>query len=170
MLQESLEKPDSCFGRNIHTWLFLTASLTRYVAIDTYLYVWLFNQLTLSSVQWNLIVGDLFKVKDDYMEYEDMAQELFTWLRSKTWVLALLREIQMVTIGWTVAILQAVLIRWLSHYLAYRWLLEVWPALELLILKHEDALGRSRNRVARKKAEAAIGTIKNATFWHAMAR
>ncbi|KIK93676.1 hypothetical protein PAXRUDRAFT_144538 [Paxillus rubicundulus Ve08.2h10] len=30
--------------------------------------------------QWNLIVGDLFKVKDDYEEYGDMAQELITWL------------------------------------------------------------------------------------------
>ncbi|KAI9570855.1 hypothetical protein HD554DRAFT_2037075 [Boletus coccyginus] len=43
--------------------------------------------------QWNLIVGDLFKVKDDYGKYGDMVQELITWLRSKTQVLALLHDI-----------------------------------------------------------------------------
>lgn len=99
-----------------------------------------------------------------------MAQELITWLRSKTQVLALLREIQMATIGRTVAILRAVLTRWLSHYLAYRRLLEVRPALELLITKHESRLLSSGNRTVRKKTETAIATITNATFWHAMAR
>ena len=99
-----------------------------------------------------------------------MAQELIMWLRSKTQVLALLREIQIATIGWTVAILCAVLTQWLSHYLAYRQLLEVRPALELLVTKNENALLRAGNRTACKKTETAIETIKNATFWHAMAR
>ena len=73
--------------------------------------------------KWNLIVGDLFKVKDDYALYGDMAQELIAWLHSKTHVLAILREIQMATISKTLAILRPVLTRWLSHYLAYRRLL-----------------------------------------------
>ncbi|KAG2116714.1 uncharacterized protein F5147DRAFT_649153 [Suillus discolor] len=90
--------------------------------------------------QWNLIVGDLFKVKDDYGVYGDMAQELITWLRSKTHVLAILREIQMATIGKTLAVLRAVLTRWLSHYLAYCHLLELRTALELLVTKHEHNL------------------------------
>ncbi|KIK77613.1 hypothetical protein PAXRUDRAFT_17383 [Paxillus rubicundulus Ve08.2h10] len=69
--------------------------------------------------QWNLIVGDLFKVKDDYGEYGDMAQELITWLGSKMQVLALLRNIQIATIGKTLIIIQAILTWWLSHHLAY---------------------------------------------------
>ena len=69
--------------------------------------------------QWNLIVGDLFKVKDDYGKYGNMAQELITWLRSKTQVLALLCDIQMATMGKTLTIIRAVLTRWISHYLAY---------------------------------------------------
>lgn len=59
--------------------------------------------------QWNLIVGDLFKVKDDYGKYGNMAQELITWLRSKMQVLALLHDIQMATMGKTLAIIRAVL-------------------------------------------------------------
>ncbi|KAF9220022.1 hypothetical protein BS17DRAFT_853447 [Gyrodon lividus] len=77
--------------------------------------------------QWNLIIGDLFKVKDDYGEYGDMAQELIT-------------------------------------------LLEVRPALELLIMKHKTTLLASGKRVAHEKMETAIATIRDATFWHAMAR
>lgn len=56
-------------------------------------------------LQWNLIVSDLFKVKDDYGKYGDMAQELITWLRSKTQVLTLLCDIQMATMGKTFAII-----------------------------------------------------------------
>ncbi|KAG9313667.1 hypothetical protein JVU11DRAFT_6011 [Chiua virens] len=55
----------------------------------------------------HLVVLDCLshQVKDDYAVYGDMAQELIMWLQSKTQVLALLREIQMVTIGHMVAIL-----------------------------------------------------------------
>ncbi|KAF9220208.1 hypothetical protein BS17DRAFT_769449 [Gyrodon lividus] len=54
---------------------------------------------------WNLIVGDLFKVKDDYGKYGDMAQELIMWPWSKMQVLVLLCEIQMATIRKTLAII-----------------------------------------------------------------
>jgi hypothetical protein len=64
-------------------------------------------------------VGDLFKAKDDYGQYGDLAQELITWLHSKTYVLALLHELQMSTMGKTLSIIRTVLTRWLSHYLAY---------------------------------------------------
>ncbi|KAF8549193.1 hypothetical protein OG21DRAFT_1488736 [Imleria badia] len=118
----------------------------------------------------NLIVGDLFKVKDDYGKYGNMAQELITWLRSKTQVLTLLRNIQMATMGKTLAIIRAVLTRWISHYLAYRQLLEVRPTLELLISKHETTLLASKKRATHEKAQTAITTIHDATFWHTMAR
>ncbi|KAG2033154.1 hypothetical protein BDR03DRAFT_1014523 [Suillus americanus] len=87
--------------------------------------------------QFNLIVGDLFKAKDDYGQYGDLTQYLITWLRSKTHVLALLCALQMSMLGKTLAIIRAVLTRWLSHYLAYRRLLDVRPTLELLITKHK---------------------------------
>ncbi|KAG2360241.1 ribonuclease H-like domain-containing protein, partial [Suillus spraguei] len=103
------------------------------------------------------------QVKDDYGVYGDMAQELITWLRSKTRVLAILCEIQMATIGKTLAVLRAVLTRWMSHYLAYCHLLELHPALELLVTKHEAHLISGGDAWS-------IATIKNATFWHALAQ
>ncbi|KAG1752181.1 hypothetical protein EDB19DRAFT_1627844, partial [Suillus lakei] len=117
-----------------------------------------------------LIVGDLFKAKDDYGQYGDLAQELITWLRSKTHILALLCELQMSTVGKTLAIIRAVLTRWLSHYLAYQRLLDVRPSLELLIAKHEAEIRSTGDARSRAKTSAAIATIKNPTFWHAMAR
>ncbi|KAG1727642.1 ribonuclease H-like domain-containing protein [Suillus paluster] len=120
--------------------------------------------------QWNLIVSDLFKVKDDYGIYGDMAQELITWLCSKTCVLTSLHEIQMATIGKMLTVLRAVLTHWMSHYLAYRRLLELRPALELLVTKHEAHLISGGDARSRRKTQTAIATIKNATFWHALAR
>jgi hypothetical protein len=64
-------------------------------------------------LQFNPIVGNLFRVKDDYGQYGDLAQELIVWFCSKTHVLALLRELQLSTMGKTVAIIRTVLTRWL---------------------------------------------------------
>ncbi|KAG1730368.1 uncharacterized protein EDB91DRAFT_1059506 [Suillus paluster] len=124
----------------------------------------------MTQQQWNLIVGDLFKVKDDYGIYEDMVQELIMWLCSKTRVLAILCEIQMATIGKMLAVLRAVLTCWMSHYLAYRRLLELCPAIKLLVTKHEAHLISGGDACSRRKTQTAIATIKNATFWHALAR
>ena len=40
------------------------------------------------------MVGDYFKSKAEILVYTDEASDLITWLRSKTLVLALLREVQ----------------------------------------------------------------------------
>ncbi|KAI6144268.1 hypothetical protein BKA82DRAFT_4016974 [Pisolithus tinctorius] len=74
--------------------------------------------------KWNLIVGDLFKAKDDYTVYGDMAQDLITWLHT----------------------------------------------LEILIAKHEDTILSMGDRRSQGNTFTAIATIKDATFWHAMAR
>ncbi|KAG1802172.1 uncharacterized protein HD556DRAFT_1228363 [Suillus plorans] len=125
---------------------------------------------TFYFLQFNLIVGDLFKVKDDYGQYGDLAQDLITWLRSKTHILALLHELQISTLGKTLSIIRAVLTRWLSHYLVYRRLLDVRPTLELLITKHEADIRSTGDARSRAKTSAAIATIRNPTFWHAMAQ
>jgi hypothetical protein len=63
-----------------------------------------------------------------------------------------------------------VLTCWLSHYLAYHHLLELWPALELLVTKHKGNVMSSGDVWSRRKTQTAINTTKNVTFWHAMAR
>jgi hypothetical protein len=69
-----------------------------------------------------LVVGDIFSSDSDLLEYTDLAAELITWLRSKTYVLGKL----------SAAVLRAVLTRWTAHYSAYRRLLELYIPLKHL--------------------------------------
>ena len=76
-------------------------------------------------MQTNLIVGDFFKSDTEFLQYTDKATELIGWLRGKTYILALLREVQQTNSLHVLAVIRAVLTRWTAHYLAYRRLLEI---------------------------------------------
>jgi len=79
----------------------------------------------MASAQINLIIGDYFKAYKEGLKYTDQAAELITWLHSKTYVLALLRDTQIQATGHAKAVLRAVLACWTAHYLAYRQLLKI---------------------------------------------
>lgn len=76
----------------------------------------------------------------------------------------------MAIIGKTLAVLRAVLTHWMSHYLAYHCLFELCPALELLVTKHKADLISGGDACSCRKTQTAIATIKNTTFWHALAQ
>ncbi|KAF7358758.1 hypothetical protein MSAN_01214800 [Mycena sanguinolenta] len=125
--------------------------------------------------QVNLIVGDYFKVDKGFLKYSKQATELITWLRSKTFVLALIRQIQSENGSHPLAIIRAVLTRWTAHYLAYCRLLEVKMALKSLVLKDSmhptnDKLLTTGDKKAKAKAKAMIKTIENPQFWSAIER
>nr|GAT59230.1 predicted protein [Mycena chlorophos] len=103
-----------------------------------------------------------------------MATDLITWLRSKTFVLALLRKVQQETNSPLLAIIRAVLTRWTSHYLAFTRLLEISGPLKLLV-SQEDLRGPDNQIItgdskAKARARAMVRTIKNDTFWAAIQR
>ena len=87
--------------------------------------------------QINLIVGDYFKAETSFTMYSKVAGELISWLRSKTYILALLREAQLEFNLPILTIIRAVLTRWTAHYLAFKRLLEVHRALRHLVSKDE---------------------------------
>ena len=113
------------------------------------------------------------------LEYADQATELITWLRSKTQVLALLREVQELQqrLGPLVikAVIRAVLTRWTAHYLAYSRLLDLRKMLVIMVDADE---GRSENEKciiagdarSKKKAEGMVTLIKNDVFWKGLLR
>jgi hypothetical protein len=70
-------------------------------------------------------VGDFFKSDAEFLQYTDKATELIGWLQGKTYVLALLREVQRTNSLRILTVIRAVLTRWTAHYLAYRHLLEI---------------------------------------------
>jgi hypothetical protein len=53
----------------------------------------------LHIIQVNLVVSDYFRSPINVLRYTDIENELITWLRSKTLVLALLQKAQLDTTG-----------------------------------------------------------------------
>ncbi|KAG1883224.1 hypothetical protein F4604DRAFT_1575833, partial [Suillus subluteus] len=97
----------------------------------------------------NLIVGDYFKSSGGtvYLAYSKKASDLISWLQSKTLVLATLRDIQLALNSTNpsrphcvLAVIRAVLTRWTTHYLAFRRLLDLKLALNILV-RQEKGLG-----------------------------
>lgn len=101
--------------------------------------------------------------------------ELITWLRSKTYILALIREVQLANGQRTVAILRAVLTRWTAHYIAYCRLLDVSHTLKLLVQQDEMCPTLEQRLVtgdkkSRDKAQLMVRLIKDEHFWSAILR
>jgi hypothetical protein len=67
-----------------------------------------------------------------FLKYSKEASELIAWLRSKSYVLALIRKTQLENGLRVLAIIRAVLTRWTAHYLAFSCLLEVAGTLRIL--------------------------------------
>jgi hypothetical protein len=126
-------------------------------------------------MQVNLVVGDYFRSGIDVLDFTDLANALITWLRSKTLVLALLRNAQLETTGTALAIIRAVLTRWTAHYQAYKRLLELKATLQMLV-SAEAARPESKKMIitgdkkAKDHATEMLNVIMNSTFWHAIAR
>ncbi|KAH7919498.1 hypothetical protein BV22DRAFT_1090514, partial [Leucogyrophana mollusca] len=132
--------------------------------------------------QINLIVGDYFKapVVTIYKDYTKKATELITWLRSKTIVLSLLRDIQ-VALNQSaqrhrvLSVIRAVLTRWTAHFLAFRRLLDLKWALDILV-KQENDRGPGEKKIitgdaaARGKAREMFALIDSPLFWQITTR
>lgn len=125
----------------------------------------------------NLVVGDYFSIQTAYIEYSKTACELITWLRSKTYILAQLKDVQVKSGKQPLAVIRAVLTRWTAHYLAFSRLLELQHPLKVLV--SHDAMAQPNNKIlnpsggnaaSKKKAREMVAIIENSAFWHALAR
>ena len=126
-------------------------------------------------VQINLMVGDYFKLKAGVLEFADQASELITWLRSKTLILALLREVQQALPGIenVKAIICAVLTWWTMHYQAFRRLRELRTVITMVVEADEMRPPKERNVIigdmrAKAKATEMVKLIRKPEFWDAL--
>lgn len=111
------------------------------------------------------------------MEFVDTADDLITWLRSKTSVLAQISE-ACHSLGGNIptSVIRAVITRWTAHYLAYHRLLTLRPAL-MIVVTNDAARVDSRlgskiitgNAAAKAKAGRMVEVIKNQQFWTSLA-
>lgn len=104
-----------------------------------------------------------------------MANELITWLRGKTLILALLREAQIANTGVGKAVIRAVLTRWTAHYQAYKRLLELRENLISIIAS--DAARPTANKLivtgdakAIAHSRKMIEIVNDSLFWLSIAR
>ena len=125
----------------------------------------------------NLIVGDYFKTETTFVQYSKMACDLISWLRSKTYVLAGLRDIQIQSGKMPLTAIRPVITRWTAHYLAFRCLLEL--KLPLWALINQDAMAPSGQQILvplgsmaanKRKAREMVAIIENPTFWLSLDR
>ncbi|KAF8574508.1 hypothetical protein K439DRAFT_1372203 [Ramaria rubella] len=127
------------------------------------------------TLQINLIVGDFFKCAAGFLSEASKATELIGWLWRKTYVLALLREVQVANLAPTPMVICAVLTRWTYHYLACRHLLELHLSLQTLVDNYERLpTGKWQlilvDKDARAKSQVNIAVIKSSALWHALVR
>lgn len=120
--------------------------------------------------QINLVVGDFFKSKSTLIPTSASADKLITWLRSKSQILALLRD-KCRDLGLHASsIIQAVITHWTAHYLAYKQLLELQRALQTVALEDScRAPGASvfikGPAASKRKASTMVELISNNNFW-----
>ncbi|KAF9037773.1 ribonuclease H-like domain-containing protein [Panaeolus papilionaceus] len=126
--------------------------------------------------QINLIVGDYFKTNEvDFLRYATKANELITWIRSKTALIGLIKKYRESRNKQPLSVIWPVPTRWTAFFLAYRRLLELRPTLLDIFQDQrndnpEIAALIPRDRAGREKAEAMIKLMDDALFWHALAR
>lgn len=128
-------------------------------------------------LQINLIVGAYFKISGTwYLQYAKQADELITWIRSKTLLRHTLKKAHAVLTNTSgKSVIRAVLTRWTSNFLAYGRLEELYVALHHVITEDEKRIPADRvvifgDAQAKKKALAMVAIIKNVKFWKAIQR
>lgn len=106
----------------------------------------------------------------------DLADDLITWLQSKTMMLALIHEACRTLEGnIPSSVIRAVITRWTAHYLAYHRLILLRPAL-MMVITSDSARIQSRlgsrivtgNASAQRKAERMVEAIGNTRFWESL--
>ena len=107
----------------------------------------------------------------------DLADELITWLRSKTSILAAISEACSKLEGnIPSSVIRAVITRWTAHYLAYDRLIVLHPALTMVVGDDSSCIQArlgskiiTGNAAAKAKAERMINVITSEEFWKSLA-
>ncbi|KAF5319230.1 hypothetical protein D9619_008286 [Psilocybe cf. subviscida] len=127
--------------------------------------------------QINLIVGDYFKTTVWLFEWTGKANDLITWLRSKTAILGLIREALSQQGKRPLSVIRPVPTRWTAFYLAYDRLIKLRSVLVWIIENDADKpvaerqiIQPAHERSAREKAARMIDIINHHEFWVSLTR
>jgi hypothetical protein len=126
-------------------------------------------------MQINLVVGNYLACETLFVRISREASELISWLRGRTFVLALIRETQASLNKATVSVLRIILTQWTAHFLAFRRLLELRQTLDIIVTQEENRADDQKliikgKREAKEQARKMMKLIQNPVFWHSIAR
>ena len=121
-----------------------------------------------------MVVRDYFKsVNTDILSWTKIADEIIRWLRSRPYLLALLREVQLSLPTHRpgelpLSVVRGVLTRWTSIYLAYRRLLRLRTALMVFI--EDSRLFDSGTPESHAKTRQMVDELRKPLLWHHLSR
>jgi hypothetical protein len=118
--------------------------------------------------QINLIVGDILRLKLDFLRAISLSLEVIKWFNGHDAALTLLRTEQKFTFnGKFYALILPVVTRWTAHYLSTTRLLKLKGAVKSCCARHEDALliCAGKESKATEKAQSILDIVGNDTFW-----
>ncbi|KAF9524441.1 hypothetical protein CPB83DRAFT_869389 [Crepidotus variabilis] len=98
--------------------------------------------------------------------YADSANKLITWLRSKTQILGIMRDVQEASGRIPLSVIRPVATRWTAYFLSYQRLLELSWVLRVMIQtpNHHDRMLMGKP-ASRAVAQKMIETINDGAFW-----
>ncbi|CAE6515560.1 unnamed protein product [Rhizoctonia solani] len=122
--------------------------------------------------QINLIVGDYFKLRLQFMDSTNKAQIIIKWFNNHSRALGLLRQEQHHTLGKTLALIMAIATRWTSHYHSLRRLLDCIRPLRAIAVSQRDTLLLAGGKApkAREAASEVLDILNSDQFWMDIAR
>jgi hypothetical protein len=117
--------------------------------------------------QSSLITGNYLALKTPWMQAAKQAVEVIKWFNNHGTALDLLRSQQLTTFGKILALIVAVLTRWVSQYCSLRRLKKLEKAIRACVITHEERLrvcaGRTPDHI--EAAERIIEICKDNKFW-----
>ncbi|EUC60305.1 hAT family dimerization protein [Rhizoctonia solani AG-3 Rhs1AP] len=133
---------------------------------------WLINPVCYAH-QINLILGDLFKAKMDFISAVAMSQEVIKWFNNHSRALEMLHNEQLHSLRKTLALITPVLTRWTSIYMSVRRLLDCLPAFRGMINNCPCDQFQTLAGVDRKSRDKALDVwniLNNNQFWKDLTR
>ncbi|PCH38738.1 hypothetical protein WOLCODRAFT_44498, partial [Wolfiporia cocos MD-104 SS10] len=128
------------------------------------------SYLTMSTCKLCLILGDYYKQNPQVKSLVDEAILVIKWFNNHSYALGVLNEEQMSMYKKSHALIMPVVTRWTSNFCALDRLLDIWKAIQMTSIKHEDRLVESvgQKHSAKTKATQVLALVKDTTWWKAL--
>ncbi|KAG5640471.1 hypothetical protein DXG03_008547 [Asterophora parasitica] len=120
----------------------------------------------------NLVIGDLFKVKNIFIKSIESTIEVIKWFNNHSQALGMLKDVQQMKFAKILCLVLPVLTCWTSHYLSVCHLIAIEIAFKQLLLDSRNTvlLCAGEKADAKGKAQEVINILEGYYFWSDLRR